>query len=78
MSVTDQLLRELNTIKGIEYPDVGYSYFADVRGDGSRPVRRSVYSVINPGGGLTYSPLNAPSARKRCDNIRAAIRDAKK
>jgi len=76
-SKTDQLLHELNTIKGLSYPDVGYSYFANIKGDGSRPFRRSVYTIISAGGGVTYSPLNATSARKRCENIRAAIRDAK-
>jgi hypothetical protein len=75
MSVTDKLLGELNTLRGLEYPDQGFSYFANVAGDGR--TYRSVYTIVNKGGGVTYSSLNAATDRQRCDKIRAAIEDAK-
>jgi hypothetical protein len=75
MSVTDKLLGELNTLRGLEYPDQGFSYFANAAGDGR--TYRSVYTIVNKGGGVTYSSLNAATDRQRCDKIRAAIEDAK-
>ncbi len=74
-STTDKLLDELNALKGLEYPAIGYSYFADIKGDGRN--HRSVYTIINEGGGVTYSSLNAASPRQRCDKIRAAIQAEK-
>lgn len=70
---TKSLLAELNTIRGLRYPDVGYCYFADLKGDGTYSPR--VYTIVNPQGGVTLSSLNAPTARARCENIRSAIRD---
>jgi len=73
MSVIDSLLKDYNELRGKKYPDVGYAYFADVRGDGSRI--RSVYTIINTGGGVTYSELNGKSYNQTAANIRAAIVD---
>lgn len=70
MSVTSRLLAELNAARGLVYPDIGYSYFGDVKGDGV--FRPRVYTIVQ-GGGVTLSDLNAPSARQRCNKIRAAI-----
>lgn len=77
MSTTKRLLAELNAARGLAYPDVGYTYFAGVTGAGGK-YRPSVYTIINAGGGVTYSDLNDVSARKRCDKIRAAIETAKR
>ena len=70
---TKSLLAELNAIRGLRYPEVGYCYFADLKGDGTHSPR--VYTIVNPHGGVTLSHLNAPTARERCEKIRAAIRD---
>lgn len=70
---TESLLAELNTARGLQYPEVGYCYFADVKGDGTYSPR--VYTIVNTQGGVTLSCLNAPTARERCEKIRAAIRD---
>jgi len=69
MTTTEKLLNDLNHTKGLKYPDIGYSYYADIKGDGQN--NRKVYTIINENGGVTRScTLNAKSARKRCDNIR--------
>ncbi|QXN71369.1 hypothetical protein RCGINGERSNAP_101 [Rhodobacter phage RcGingersnap] len=31
-NMTERLLAELNAARGLKYPDLGYSYFADVKG----------------------------------------------
>ena len=71
LSMTNKLLANLNTCRGLAYPDVGYSYFANIAGDGR--VHRSIYTIINAQGGVAYSALNARSARQCHENIRAAI-----
>lgn len=71
-TVTDKLLDELNAKKKLVYPQVGYFYFADIRGDGRNI--RSVYQITSPGGGVCYAhELNDISSKKRCEKIRAAI-----
>ena len=70
-TTTARLLRELNAKRGFKYPDIGYSYFADVKGNGI--YNPQVYTIINSKGGVCYSALNAETARQRCQNIRAAI-----
>ena len=72
----DRLLDELNTINGVKSGQMGYSYFADIKGDGG-PIRRKVYTVISPLGGVTYSPFNALSRNVTAARIRAAILKAK-
>ena len=71
MSVTEKLLRELNDARGIVYPQVGYCFFADIKGDG-RNIKK-VYSVVNENGGAVYSNLNASTPRERCQRIRKAL-----
>lgn len=73
-TTTERLLTDLNRHRGKEYPDMGYSFFADVTGNGDN--RRKVYTVITANGGVCYSyELNGATARERCDNIRSAIRE---
>ncbi len=72
-TTTDKLLEQLNALHGVKYPEKGYSYFADIKGDGRNI--KSVYTIINEGGGVTYSSLNASTPAKRCQNIREAIGD---
>lgn len=71
MTQTAKLLKELNALRGRKYPEIGYSFYADVRGDGSN--RKSVYTIVNENGGVTYSPLNGKTSRETCANIRRAI-----
>ena len=42
---TTKLIEKLNAANGKEYPDVGFVYFADVKGDGRNI--KSVYHVRN-------------------------------
>lgn len=71
-TTTEKFLTQLNIKRGLEYRDIGYSYFADIRGDGRNI--RNVWTIINEGGGVTYSPLNGSTPRETCDKIREAIR----
>ena len=72
MTTTDKLLVELNAKRGLVYPNVGYSYFADVRGDGSN--RKQVYTITNAQGGVAYDyQLNGATPRERCAKIRAEL-----
>lgn len=70
MTTTEKLLIELNAARGVAYPDPGYTYFADVRGDGRNI--KSVWTIL-ASGGVTRSDLNAATPRQRCDKIRDAI-----
>ena len=70
---TEILLDELNALKGVVNPQKGFSYFANVKGDGSR--RRSVYTIVSDDGtgGLIYSWMNDKNSVKRLANIKLAI-----
>jgi len=74
MNTTEKLLSELNDIRGLTYPMVGYTLYRDVIGDGVYKPR--IYTIVNEGGGVAYSGLNKGTARKRCDAIRLAIDEA--
>jgi len=74
MNITQTLLAELNEIRGLTYPMVGYMLYQDVIGDGVYKPR--IYTIINEAGGVTHSDLNKGTARKRCDAIRLAIDEA--
>lgn len=68
-------LKTLNEKRGFEYPNVGYAYYADIKGDGRNI--RMVYSIINPGGGVTRSPLNGYTMRETLEKITRAIETAR-
>ena len=73
-NTTVKLLKELNAALDLSYPQIGYSYYADVTGSGtSKP---AIWTITNASGGVSRSDLNADTARKRCENIREAIRQA--
>ena len=76
VTTTEKLLNELNELRGLKYPQIGYAYFADIKGDGRNI--KSVYTITNEAGGVQYSSLNGKSPRKRCENIRQAIADEKR
>jgi hypothetical protein len=67
----DLALVALNLKLGLRYPDIGYSYFANLWG-GERS-QRYVYTIINAGGGVTYSPLNGKTASETLAKINAEI-----
>lgn len=71
MTTTQKLLDELNALRRVEYPNIGFSFFADVAGMGYD--RRRIYTIVNENGGVTFSHMNAVNPRKRCENIRAEI-----
>jgi hypothetical protein len=75
---TQRLLKKLNEAKGLSPGQVGYTYFADIKGDGVFSPR--VYEVTSPGGAVSLChSLNAGgNARKRCAAIVEAIKAAKK
>ena len=74
MNETERLLSLLNKENGVEYPQVGYTFLADIAGYG----RKKVYRIVNTAGGVVCSNLNDPSPRKRCDKIRTALEEAKR
>lgn len=72
MATIDRLLTELNEKRGLKYPDVGFLYYADIKGDGQSP--KSVWRIMNDQGGVCYSELNARTPKAICDLIRGMIR----
>lgn len=71
-TVTETLLNELNALEGRSYPDIGYSYYADIKGDGTR--QRRVYDIMNANGAVRLSRLNGETHKETLQKIRAAIR----
>ena len=67
--IIDALAR-LNAARNLTYPDVGYSYYADIKGDGV--YRPRVYTVTNARGGVTHSSMNGATKRKTLERINAA------
>ena len=71
MTTSQVLLDQYNQLRNLKYPDVGYSYYADIKGDG-RDIK-VIYTIISELGGVVRSDMNDISPRKRCENIRKAI-----
>jgi len=70
MSTIVKLCHAINTARGLEYPAVGYLYFADVNGDG-RNIRR-VWAVINRDGGIVATH-NGKTYRETAANLRQIL-----
>jgi len=70
MSTIVKLCHAINTARGLEYPAVGYLYFADVKGDG-RNIRR-VWVVTNANGGVT-AVHNGKTYRETAANLRQIL-----
>ena len=68
--ITDALAR-LNAKNGLSYPDRGYSYYADIKGDGTNTKR--VYTIINKDGGVTRSHMNGDTMRQTLAAIEGEI-----
>ncbi len=58
---TDLALAALNEARGLKYPDIGYLCYTNVTGDGRSPAYRSIWHIINAGGGIARSHLNCAS-----------------
>lgn len=50
-TVIDRLCEQINEARRVTYPMRGYTYFADIKGDGQR--NRKVYIITNDQGGVT-------------------------
>lgn len=70
-STIDNLCDKLNHNRGLTYPSIGYVYFADIRGDGRR--KRALWEIINSGGGVARSIINAPTYQQTAQNLRREI-----
>lgn len=70
-TITSKLLAQLNAKRGLKYPDIGFLFFADIKGNGTSC--NAIWQIINANGGVTRSELNARSKRQQCDKIRAAL-----
>lgn len=65
----EKALARLNAARGFKYPDVGYTYYADIKGDGGPPQRRC-WTIINDKGGVRQAyDLQAGTMRKIIANI---------
>lgn len=67
-------LEKLNEVKGLKYRDVGYAYYADIKGDGQN--NRRIWKIINEGGGVTRSDLNRSTMRETLQAIQQATIEA--
>lgn len=68
----DILLDEINKLNGnAKYPQIGYLYYADIRGDGLNICK--VYAIMNAGGGVR-SAHNGATAKQTIKNLES-IRD---
>lgn len=70
-SIIDNLCDKLNANRGLTYPSIGYVYFADIRGNGRS--RRALWEIINIGGGVARSIINAPTYQQTAQNLRREI-----
>lgn len=68
-------LKTLNEKRGFAYPNVGYCYYADIKGDGRNI--KSLYTIIRNGVGVTRSHLNGYTMRETLSNINRAIETAR-
>jgi len=70
-----EALRELNALRGFSMHSIGFSYYADIKGNGQN--MRRIYTIINSGGGVTNSGLTGKTMRETLQNIRDVIETEK-
>lgn len=70
MSIIVKLCHAINTARELEYPAIGYLYFADVKGDGNS--RRRVWAVTNKNGAVTAAH-NGITYRHTAANLRTIL-----
>ena len=61
-AVLNRALKAMNDARGVVYPQRGYTYWADIRGDGR--YRPGLYVIINEHGGVTNSTLARKTRRE--------------
>lgn len=61
-------LDRLNTRLGQYKPDIGFYYYADIKGLGAG-YSPYVYRIVNDNGGVSYSTLNGKTLRETLKNI---------
>ena len=71
MTKTERLFNQINSIRGLSYPNKGYMFYADVTGDGSN--RKGCYTISNDDGGVTPNKYSGVSSRVRCARLRHDI-----
>jgi hypothetical protein len=71
MTLTEQLAKRINELRGLTYPSVGYLMWADIRGDGTYSPR--LYEIVTEKGGVCISGLHHRSSRRRCAGLRLLI-----
>lgn len=71
-SIIANLLKQLNATRGLKYPQIGYTYYADIRGNGVP--HRYVYVIVNEGGGVRYSDLNGSTPRGTARLVRTMLK----
>lgn len=69
-TVISKLCDQINTVRRVSYPNKGYLYFADIRGDGPR--KRRVYCIANDSGGVT-AVHNGITHRQTAKNLREVL-----
>lgn len=68
----DLAVTALNAKRGLKYPDIGYMYYANIAGDGRK--YRSLYTIINAGGGVSYSEFNGKTTRETLKKLNNQLR----
>lgn len=68
----DLAVDALNAHKGLKYPMIGHMRYANIAGDGRR--YRSLYVIINDGGGVAYSEYNARSPKETLRKLEEAVK----
>lgn len=67
----DIAVDEYNARRGLTYPMIGHMRYANIVGDGRN--YRTLYVIINDGGGVSYSEFNAATPKKTLEKLRAAL-----
>lgn len=69
-TVIDTLCEAINKASRVTYPQKGYTYFADIRGDGQR--NRRVYIITGDSGGVTAC-YNGRTYRETAAKLREVL-----
>lgn len=67
----DLAVDALNQRKGLKYPMIGHMRYANIWGEPRR--YRSLYVIINEGGGVGYSEYNGRTPQETLGRLRAAL-----
>ena len=71
-TVIDKLCDKYNRAKGFTYPSIGYLYFADIKGDGTK-LNRSIWVIITQNGGVSFSFLNCKTYKQTAEYLRREL-----